>query len=243
MKRTCQYEHAFPFSQVRCLTVGIDLGTTNSSIAAVRGPNVEIIPLQNGSTSIPSAVYYPPDGSLVVGSPAIEAGHADPRNLIVSAKRILGRRFSDPQVQEQLRRAPYTIHRGDDDAVHLRVPNRTAPVRPVEVSAAVLRELVAAAEAAYKKKVDKAIIAVPVHFGPEQRAATREAARGAGIPSVGLLQEPVAAAVAYGAGRTTEADVVLVFDLGGGTFDVSVLQDFEGIVEVLGTDGDGTSRH
>ncbi|HUN90439.1 MAG TPA: Fe-S protein assembly chaperone HscA [Burkholderiaceae bacterium] len=213
------------------LAVGIDLGTTNSLVATVRHGLPEVLPDAQGSALLPSVVRYLADGAVEVGAVAQAQQAQDPRNTIVSVKRFMGRAVRDVEHVENL---PYDFV----DAPGMLQIRTVAGVRsPVEVSAAILSVLRERAEGALGGPLVGAVITVPAYFDDAQRQATRDAARVAGINVLRLLNEPTAAALAYGLDRQAEG-VFAVYDLGGGTFDVSILKLSRGVFEVLATGGD-----
>ena len=207
--------------------VGIDLGTTNSLVASVRGSVPETIADESGTHLLPSAVRYLDDG-VVVGAEALDAAGDDPLNTIVSVKRMMGRGADD------VTEVAYEVV-GDDAAPRLRTV--AGDVSPVEVSAEILRRLGARAQDALGGELDGVVVTVPAYFDDAQRQATKDAARLAGLNVLRLLNEPTAAAVAYGLDADAEG-VVAVYDLGGGTFDISILRLRKGVFEVLSTGGD-----
>ncbi|HEY5936653.1 MAG TPA: Hsp70 family protein, partial [Kofleriaceae bacterium] len=212
--------------------VGIDLGTTNSLVAHVADESPEVISGQGGPL-VPSVVHYAPDGHILVGRPARELELSAPRQTIASVKRLIGRGMTDlASVRAML---PYELE-GDDRAVKLRVGDKRV-VSPIEVSAEVLRELKLRAEAQLGGPIEGAVITVPAYFDDAQRQATRDAGRLAGLEVMRLLAEPTAAAVAYGLDRGSTGTYA-VFDLGGGTFDISILKLVDGVFEVKATGGD-----
>ncbi|MBA3996436.1 MAG: Fe-S protein assembly chaperone HscA [Candidatus Accumulibacter sp.] len=219
------------------LAVGIDLGTTNSLVATVRSGLSVVLSDELGRTLLPSVVRYLPDGSTQVGFDAQEQQSVDPRNTVVSAKRLMGRGLADIAHRESM---PYDFVGAEDvQATQGMVRLRTAGgvKTPVEVSADVLRALRARAEAALGGPLVGAVITVPAYFDDAQRQATKDAARLAGLSVLRLLNEPTAAAIAYGLDNAAEG-VYAVYDLGGGTFDISILNLSKGIFEVLATGGD-----
>jgi molecular chaperone HscA len=212
--------------------VGIDLGTTNSLVAHVADASPAVIGGEGGPL-VPSVVHYGADGSIVVGRAAQAHALSSPRDTLASVKRLIGRGAKDlAGVRAML---PYDLE-GDDRSVHVRVAGGRK-VTPVEVSAEVLRELKARAEASLGGPIEGAVITVPAYFDDAQRQATRDAGRLAGLEVMRLLAEPTAAAVAYGLDRNA-AGVYAVFDLGGGTFDISILKLVDGVFEVKATGGD-----
>jgi molecular chaperone HscA len=212
--------------------VGIDLGTTNSLVAHVADEAPEVISGEGGPL-VPSVVHYASNGHIIVGRPARERELSAPRQTIASVKRLIGRGLKDlASVRAML---PYELE-GDDRAVKLRVAGDRV-VSPVEVSAEVLRELKLRAEAHLGGPIEGAVITVPAYFDDAQRQATRDAGRLAGLEVMRLLAEPTAAAVAYGLDRGSTGTYA-VFDLGGGTFDISILKLVDGVFEVKATGGD-----
>ena len=213
------------------LAVGIDLGTTNSLVATVRNGIAICLPDEAGRTMLPSAVRYQADGSIDVGLVALRAQAVDPRNTIVSVKRFMGRGLKDVAHIEAM---PYDF---EDSPGMVRLRTVQGVKSPVEVSAEILRRLRERAEASLGGALVGAVITVPAYFDDAQRQATKDAARLAGLDVLRLLNEPTAAAVAYGLDNAAEG-VYAVYDLGGGTFDLSILKLSRGVFEVLSTNGD-----
>ncbi|MGB4073383.1 Fe-S protein assembly chaperone HscA [Pseudomonas sp.] len=221
-----------PQPHQRRLAVGIDLGTTNSLVAAVRSGLCAPLPDANGQVILPSAVRYHPD-RIEVGEVAKAAASADPLNTVLSVKRLMGRGLADvKQLGEQL---PYRFVGGESHMPF--IDTVQGPKSPVEVSADILKTLRQRAEATLGGELVGAVITVPAYFDDSQRQATKDAARLAGLNVLRLLNEPTAAAVAYGLDQHAEG-VVAIYDLGGGTFDISVLRLTGGVFEVLATGGD-----
>ncbi|TLX63808.1 Fe-S protein assembly chaperone HscA [Stutzerimonas nosocomialis] len=221
-----------PQPHQRRLAVGIDLGTTNSLVAALRSGITAPLPDENGDVILPSAVRYT-QASVIVGREAKSAAASDPLNTILSVKRLMGRGIKDViQLGEQL---PYRFSEGQSQMPFIETVQ--GPKSPVEVSAEILRSLRARAEAALGGELVGAVITVPAYFDDAQRQATKDAARLAGVSVLRLLNEPTAAAVAYGLDRQAEG-LVAIYDLGGGTFDISILRLSKGVFEVLATGGD-----
>lgn len=218
------------------LAVGIDLGTTHSLVAAVRNGQAECLPDEQGHVLLPSAVYYPQGASRSIGYPALEAGASDPANLVVSAKRLIGRSLAEVAHQEQL---PYTLVEltGEEGAINVAVQTVAGPKTAVEVSAEILATLRQRAEDSFNDDLYGAVVTVPAYFDDAQRQATKDAIRLAGIRLLRLINEPTAAAIAYGLDQGSEG-VYVVYDLGGGTFDASILRMTQGVFEVLATGGD-----
>ncbi|HRP96185.1 MAG TPA: Fe-S protein assembly chaperone HscA [Rhodocyclaceae bacterium] len=213
------------------LAAGIDLGTTNSLVATVRNGIAVCLPDVNGRTMLPSIVHYRADGKVEVGLPAAQAHLTDPRNTIMSVKRFMGRGLKDVLHVEQM---PYDFL---DAEGMVRLRTVQGLKTPVEVSAEILRALAARAEASLGGPLTGVVITVPAYFDDAQRQATKDAAQLAGLNVLRLLNEPTAAAVAYGLDNASEG-VYAVYDLGGGTFDLSILKLSRGVFEVLATNGD-----
>ena len=215
--------------------IGIDLGTTNSCAAIVENGQPKIIPSAKGYLTVPSVVAYDDTGHLLVGQPAVRQSLINPENTVYGAKRLLGRHFDSHIVQEIRRSFHYKIYRtaNDDAGVIIRGKKFTVP----QVSALILKEIKKWAEEYLGGEVQKAVITVPAYFNDRQRQAVREAGRLAGLEVPRIINEPTAASLAYGFGRGLEQKVV-VYDLGGGTFDVSILELGEGTYQVLSTYGD-----
>jgi molecular chaperone HscA len=219
-----------PLPHPKKRAVGIDLGTTNSLVATVRHGFPVVLADAEGRPLVPSVVRYAGDGT-VVGYAALEQASSDPRNTIMSVKRLMGRGLEDLADD---RRYPY---RFVDTSGVIRIETRAGVRTPVEVSADILRALRERAEASLGGPVDGAVVTVPAYFDDAQRQATKDAATLAGLPVLRLLNEPTAAAIAYGLDNAAEGTYA-VFDLGGGTFDVSILKLTRGVFEVLATNGD-----
>ncbi|HEY3506034.1 MAG TPA: molecular chaperone DnaK [Actinocatenispora sp.] len=215
--------------------VGIDLGTTNSAVAAtMEGGRAEIIPNTEGGRTTPSVVAFTSDGQRLVGQVARRQAILNPEATIYSAKRFIGRKWGE--VDEEAKIVSYKVVKGPNDAVRFEVRGRE--YAPEEISALVLRKLADDAGKFLGEKVTEAVITVPAYFNDAQRQATKDAGRIAGLEVLRIINEPTAAALAYGLDKKG-AETVLVFDLGGGTFDVSVLDVGDGVVEVRATSGDG----
>ena len=213
--------------------VGIDLGTTNSVIAATENGKPTVIPNAEGSRTTPSVVAFTPQGERLVGQLARRQAILNPKGTIYSAKRFIGRRFDE--VQSELNAVSFDVVPGSDGAVRFNVNGRQ--YAPEEISALVLRKLVDDASKSLGEKVTEAVITVPAYFNDAQRQATKDAGRIAGLEVLRIINEPTAAALAYGLDKK-QNETVLVFDLGGGTFDVSILDIGDGVVEVRATAGD-----
>jgi molecular chaperone DnaK len=214
--------------------VGIDLGTTNSVIAVVEGGQPTVIPNSEGSRTTPSVVAFTDDGERLVGNLARRQAILNPKGTIYSAKRFIGRRYDE--VTSEMTAVSFDVVEGPDEAVRFDVRGKL--YAPEEISALVLRKLVEDASKFLGEKVTEAVITVPAYFNDTQRQATKDAGKIAGLEVLRIINEPTAAALAYGLDKK-ENETVLVFDLGGGTFDVSILTVGDGVVEVLSTSGDG----
>jgi molecular chaperone DnaK len=213
--------------------VGIDLGTTNSVIAATEGGHPTVIPNAEGSRTTPSVVAFTDNGERLVGQLARRQAILNPKGTIYSAKRFIGRRYDE--VESELNAVSFDVVPGPDGAVRFKV--RDKMYAPEEISAQVLRKLVEDAGKYLGERITEAVITVPAHFNDAQRQATKDAGRIAGLEVLRIINEPTAAALAYGLDKR-DNETVLVYDLGGGTFDVSVLTVGDGVVEVRSTAGD-----
>lgn len=218
--------------------VGIDLGTTNSLIAIVREDDRQAIALKeiDGLSLVPSVIYLDPSGNPVVGTPALEKLSSDPRNTIYSIKRLMGKTYKDIGSESDF----FTYKIIDDDTDSLvKINIQDKFYSPVELSALILKELKKRAEHILKTPVNKAVVTVPAYFNDTQRQATRDAGKLAGLDILRIINEPTAASLAYGMGlKADEEKTIAVYDLGGGTFDISILLLQNGICEVLSTSGD-----
>ena len=213
--------------------IGIDLGTTNSVVSVMEGGEVKVIPNQEGNRLTPSVVAFTDKGDRLVGDPAKRQAVTNPTNTIYSIKRFMGRRHSEVESEEKI--VPYKIVGGPQEYVTVEVHGKT--YTPPEISAAILRKLKEAAEAYLGHTVTRAVITVPAYFNDAQRQSTKDAGEIAGLKVERIINEPTAAALAYGL-QTKKNEKIAVFDLGGGTFDISVLEVGDDLVEVLSTNGD-----
>jgi len=214
--------------------IGIDLGTTNSVVAVMEGGQPKVLINASGSRTTPSVVGFTEKGERLVGQPARHQQVTNPSNTVFSIKRFMGRRHAEVEQEEKL--VPYTVVGGSDDLV--KVDIRGKPYTPPEISAMILQELKKIAEDYLGEKVDRAVITVPAYFNDSQRQATKDAGEIAGLKVERIINEPTAAALAYGLEKKRNARIA-VFDLGGGTFDVSILDVGDGVFEVLASNGDG----
>ncbi|HEY2220236.1 MAG TPA: molecular chaperone DnaK [Gaiellaceae bacterium] len=215
-------------------TIGIDLGTTNSCMAVLEGGEPTVIPNAEGGRTTPSVVAFAKDGQRLVGSPARRQQVTNPQNTIFSIKRFVGRKFDE--VSEEMKIVPYQVVKGPNDDVRVKADGKE--YAPPEISAMILQKLKADAEAYLGEQVTEAVITVPAYFNNAQREATKDAGQIAGLNVLRIVNEPTAAALAYGLDKEGADQTILVFDLGGGTFDVSVLELGEGVFEVKSTAGD-----
>ena len=222
-----------PAPHQRKRALGIDLGTTNSLVATVRSGAAETLPDEAGHHLLPSVVHYEDDGSTTVGQAAVEKALVDPVNTIYSAKRLIGRGVADVKgISDQL---PYRFV--DSDAGMPHIQTAAGPISPVAVSAQILQSLAQRGAQTLEGDIDGVVITVPAYFDEAQRQATKDAATLAGLPVLRLLNEPTAAAVAYGLDQGDEG-IIAIYDLGGGTFDISILHLTQGVFEVMATGGD-----
>lgn len=215
--------------------IGIDLGTTNSVVAVVVGGEPVVIPNQEGTRTTPSVVAITEKGERLVGQIAKRQSITNPENTIFSIKRLMGRKYNSPQVDHAKKRLPYHIVEASNNDAHVEI--RGKKYSPPEISAMILQKLKQAAEDYLGETVTEAVITVPAYFDDSQRQATKDAGQIAGLNVLRIINEPTAAALAYGLEKKKE-EKVSVYDLGGGTFDISVLEIGEGVIEVKSTNGD-----
>jgi len=213
--------------------IGIDLGTTNSVVAVMQGGEPVVIPNQEGARTTPSVVAITKSGERLVGQVAKRQAVTNPENTVYSIKRFMGRRYEE--VGEEVRRVPYKLTRGPHDDARVEIFGKG--YSPPEISAMILQKLKAAAEDFLGEKVSKAVITVPAYFNDSQRQATKQAGEITGLEVLRIINEPTAAALAYGLDKKKD-ETIAVYDLGGGTFDISILEVGEGVVEVKATAGD-----
>ncbi len=213
--------------------IGIDLGTTNSVVAVMEGGKPTVIPNQEGNRTTASVVAFTSGGERLVGQVAKRQAVTNPENTIFSAKRFMGRRYDE--VLEEIKTVPYKVVKGENDTARMEVQGKV--YSPPEISAMVLQKLRSAAEDYLGQKIEKAVITVPAYFNDAQRQATKDAGQIAGLEVMRLVNEPTAAALAYGLDKK-EDETIAVFDFGGGTFDISILDVGTGVVEVKSTNGD-----
>lgn len=216
-------------------TIGIDLGTTNSVVAVVQGGEPVVIPNQEGTRTTPSVVAFTEKGERLVGQIAKRQAITNPENTIFSIKRLMGRKYNSPEVEHAKKRLPYKIVEAPNGDAHVDI--RGKRYSPPEISAMILQKLKQAAEDYLGESVTEAVITVPAYFDDSQRQATKDAGKIAGLNVLRIINEPTAAALAYGLDKKKE-EKISVYDLGGGTFDISVLEIGEGVIEVKSTNGD-----
>jgi len=217
--------------------VGIDLGTTNSAVAIMEGGQVTVIPTAEGGRLCPSVVAFTKNNERLVGVPAKRQAVVNSENTIYSVKRMMGRRADEKEVQVTREMVPYAIIAGAQNDARVQVPVTNKDYTPQEISAMILQKLKKDAEAYLGEPVTQAVITVPAYFNDSQRQATKDAGQIAGLEVKRIINEPTAAALAYGLDKNID-ETILVFDLGGGTFDVSILEVGEGLIEVKSTNGD-----
>ena len=215
--------------------VGIDLGTTNSVVSVLEGANPNVIPNSEGGRTTPSVVAYTPNGEALVGQLAKRQSVVNPENTFYSVKRFIGCKFEE--IEGETSRISYKVFKDSGGKIKIHSPAAGKDFSPEEISASVLKKLVNDASKFLKENVTQAIVTVPAYFNDSQRLATKDAGTIAGLEVLRILNEPTAAALAYGLEKKTN-EVVLIFDLGGGTFDVSLLEVGDEVFEVLATSGD-----
>ena len=227
------------YSEKPQFIIGIDLGTTNSCVAIMEGKNARVIENSEGHRTTPSVVAFSEDGERLVGHPAKRQAVTNPKNTIYAAKRLIGRTFDDPLTKEDMKQVPYKIVRAPNGDAWIEVLGKQ--YSPSQISSIVLTKMKETAEGYLGKKVVNAVITVPAYFNDSQRQATKDAGKIAGLVVERIINEPTAAALAYGfkaEGETTKGMTLAVYDLGGGTFDVSILEIEDGVFEVKSTNGD-----
>jgi molecular chaperone DnaK len=215
--------------------IGIDLGTTNSCVAVMDGKTAKVIENAEGMRTTPSIVAFSDDGERLVGQPAKRQAVTNPERTFFAVKRLVGRRYDDPMVEKDKKLVPYKIVKASNGDAWVEADGKT--YSPSQVSAFILQKMKETAEAHLGQKVDQAVITVPAYFNDAQRQATKDAGKIAGLEVLRIINEPTAAALAYGLDKT-KAGTIAVYDLGGGTFDVSVLEIGDGVFEVKSTNGD-----
>ena len=215
--------------------IGIDLGTTNSCVAIMEGGEPKVIPNVEGTRTTPSVVAFTESGERLVGQIAKRQSITNPLNTVFSVKRLIGRKFSDPEVQRDLKILPYKIVQAENGDAHIDIRGKV--YSPAEISSMILTKMKQTAEEYLGEKVTEAVITVPAYFSDAQRQATKDAGTIAGLEVLRIINEPTAASMAYGLDKKKD-ERIAVFDLGGGTFDISILEIGEGVFEVKSTNGD-----
>ena len=215
--------------------IGIDLGTTNSCVAVMEGGKPKVIENVEGTRTTPSIVAFAKDGERLIGQPAKRQAVTNPENTIFAVKRLIGRRFDDPMTKKDMELVPYSIVKGANGDAWVKAGGED--YSPSQISAFILQKMKETAEAYLGEKVEQAVITVPAYFNDAQRQATKDAGKIAGLEVLRIINEPTAAALAYGLDKT-ENKTIAVYDLGGGTFDISILEVGDGVFEVKSTNGD-----
>ncbi len=215
--------------------IGIDLGTTNSCVAVMDGKDAKVIENAEGARTTPSIVAFSGDGERLVGQPAKRQAVTNPENTVFAVKRLIGRRYDDPVTEKDKKLVPYEIVNGDNGDAWVEAGGKKQS--PSQISAMILQKMKETAEAYLGEKVEKAVITVPAYFNDAQRQATKDAGKIAGLEVLRIINEPTAAALAYGLDKK-DGKTIAVYDLGGGTFDISVLEIGDGVFEVKSTNGD-----
>ena len=216
--------------------IGIDLGTTNSCVAVMEGGKPKVLENSEGANTTPSIVAFTSDDERLVGLPAKRQAVTNPTNTFFAIKRLIGRRFDDPEVAKDQKLAPFKIVKGPTGDAW--VESHGKQYSPQQISAFILQKMKETAEAKLGEKVTQAVITVPAYFNDAQRQATKDAGKIAGLEVLRIINEPTAAALAYGLDKKKEAKTIAVYDLGGGTFDISILEIGDGVFEVKSTNGD-----
>lgn len=214
--------------------IGIDLGTTNSCVSVMEGNDPVVIPNSEGGRTTPSVVAFTKSGERLVGQPAKRQAITNPKNTVFSIKRFMGRYMNE--IQDEMKKVPYEVVAGDNNSARVNVGDRI--YSPPEISAMILQKMKKTAEEYLGQEVTEAVITVPAYFNDAQRQATKDAGEIAGLKVRRIINEPTAAALAYGLDKKNKEQIIAVYDLGGGTFDISVLQLGEGVFEVKSTNGD-----
>src|SRR3984893_17615030 len=215
--------------------IGIDLGTTNSCVAVMDGRNARLIENAEGMRTTPSIVAFTSDGERLVGQPAKRQAVTNPTNTIFAVKRLIGRRYDDPMVEKDKGLVPYKIVKASNGDAWVEADGKT--YSPSQISAFILQKMKETAEANLGENATQAVITVPAYFNDAQRQATKDAGKIAGLDAQRIINEPTAAALAYGLDKKKD-ETIAVYDFGGGTFDISILRVGEGVIEVEATNGD-----
>src|SRR6516162_9204002 len=216
--------------------IGIDLGTTNSCVAVMEGSKPKVLENAEGANTTPSIVAFTEDGERLTGLPAKRQAVTNPMNTFFAIKRLIGRRYDDPMVEKDKKLVPYKIIKGPNGDAWVEAHGKQ--YSPAQISAYILQKMKETAEAKLGETVTKAVITVPAYFNDAQRQATKDAGKIAGLEVLRIINEPTAAALAYGLDKKKESKTIAVYDLGGGTFDISILEIGDGVFEVKSTNGD-----
>jgi molecular chaperone DnaK len=216
--------------------IGIDLGTTNSCVAVMEGSKPKVLENAEGANTTPSIVAFTEDGERLVGLPAKRQGVTNPTNTFFAIKRLIGRRYDDPMVEKDKKLVPYKIIKGPNGDAWVEANGKQ--YSPAQISAYILQKMKESAEAKLGETITQAVITVPAYFNDAQRQATKDAGKIAGLEVLRIINEPTAAALAYGLDKKKDSKTIAVYDLGGGTFDISVLEIGDGVFEVKSTNGD-----
>src|SRR5689334_17614373 len=216
--------------------IGIDLGTTNSCVAVMEGSKPKVLENAEGSNTTPSIVAFTEDGERLTGLPAKRQAVTNPMNTFFAIKRLIGRRYDDPMVEKDKKLVPYKIIKGPNGDAWVEAHGKQ--YSPAQISAYILQKMKETAEAKLGESVTQAVITVPAYFNDAQRQATKDAGKIAGLEVLRIINEPTAAALAYGLDKKKDSKTIAVYDLGGGTFDISVLEIGDGVFEVKSTNGD-----
>ncbi|RUS71965.1 hypothetical protein EGW08_020278 [Elysia chlorotica] len=233
--RRCLVQKRFKSDKVKGHVIGIDLGTTNSCVAVMEGKQAKVLENSEGSRTTPSVVAFTKDGERLVGMPAKRQAVTNPENTLHATKRLIGRRFDDPEVQKDIKTVPYKITKSSNGDAWVEAQGKV--YSPSQVGAFVLTKMKETADSYLGTKSKNAVITVPAYFNDSQRQATKDAGQIAGLNVLRVINEPTAAALAYGMDKTDDK-VIAVYDLGGGTFDISILEIQKGVFEVKSTNGD-----
>ena len=216
--------------------IGIDLGTTNSCVSIMEGSQPKVLENAEGARTTPSVVAFTDDGEKLVGQPAKRQAVTNPENTIFAVKRLIGRNFEDPTVKKDIAAAPFKIVNSEKGDAWIEAKGEK--YSPSQISAFILQKMKETAEKYLGQEVTKAVITVPAYFNDAQRQATKDAGKIAGLEVLRIINEPTAASLAYGLDKKKENKKIAVYDLGGGTFDVSILELGDGVFEVKSTNGD-----
>src|SRR5690242_5127650 len=216
--------------------IGIDLGTTNSCVAVMEGGKPRVLENAEGMNTTPSIVAFTSDGEKLVGLPAKRQAVTNPLNTFFAIKRLIGRRYDDPMVEKDKKLVPYKIIKGPNGDAWVEAHGKQ--YSPAQISAYILQKMKETAEAKLGETITQAVITVPAYFNDAQRQATKDAGKIAGLEVLRIINEPTAAALAYGLDKKKDSKTIAVYDLGGGTFDISVLEIGDGVFEVKSTNGD-----